>query len=329
MTQCLTICSCACRDEINLGIARLYCSPEGWDFRLALLPERDPRAFLLSEVDRLSRRFEQLTDLAFQPTIAADQMQIQAAEQEARMGLLPSDRGADIRHKLPRALLAMQRVIKTRPYPGRSRLMPSQVVLEGYQGHNIKLADVGLSSRVERQGLLAALAGSYGLPTCPQFESAACTFLLYERYSTARARFAVCDWIQEAVTSRPLPNAVLERLQPNVIRNITLRPLVPPQPLPALALLFPSSSAVWSEACRAEDRPASPNGLESIESEYVHIDPPILRLLRSTSGTNATPRRRSHEVASKVMEEGRSARGLTDAEAEELGWCPLKRHQTH
>eukprot|EP00624_Nannochloropsis_granulata_P003432 evm.model.NODE_27316_length_40306_cov_21.155485.8 len=59
-------------DDLNLGLARLYCEPEGWDLRPMLSPARDPKDFLTHELARLEARFRRLTGLDYRRVMDED-----------------------------------------------------------------------------------------------------------------------------------------------------------------------------------------------------------------------------------------------------------------
>ena len=66
---CLNYCQ---NDDVSVGVARLYCDPEGWDFNSALHEIRDPTAFTAAQRVAYTAKFEALTGSKFHETIAAD-----------------------------------------------------------------------------------------------------------------------------------------------------------------------------------------------------------------------------------------------------------------
>lgn len=61
------------REEINIGMARLYCDPVGWNFNtMALDDARDPTSYVAREVIRLKDKFLSLTGKRFDETVAED-----------------------------------------------------------------------------------------------------------------------------------------------------------------------------------------------------------------------------------------------------------------
>lgn len=70
------------KDEINVGLARLYCDAVGWDLGAMCGDERDPRTFLRQELARLKDRFHRLTGQHFDQLVDEDvsnQAQLQRA----------------------------------------------------------------------------------------------------------------------------------------------------------------------------------------------------------------------------------------------------------
>jgi len=78
---CLNYCQ---NDDVSVGVARLYCDDEGWDFNSALHEIRDPTAF--TEAQRLAykTKYESLAGCSFDETIAAD---LKLAEEHAIVDL--------------------------------------------------------------------------------------------------------------------------------------------------------------------------------------------------------------------------------------------------
>lgn len=144
--------------------------------------------------------------------------------------------------QLPQALLAMQHVLATRPYPGRGEVQASQVVLLGCPSlssstsvpskPHLSLDEIPLESTTYRsvsrqpttrpdclpgvvnpppllttcsgrRRLLRVLISWYGLPMdCPGFEGAASTVSLPELHDAARARTKFLLWVRAAMSER-------------------------------------------------------------------------------------------------------------------------------
>jgi hypothetical protein len=138
-------------DDLNLGLARLYCEPEGWDLRPMLSPARDPRVFLTRELARLEARFQRLTGLDYRRVMDEDvAATAQAGGVLGGLGGLGLAAPTDFRAKVPKALLALQSAIRTRPYPGRGTLQPSHIFLEQPDTELLSFCAVGDSTGLLR-----------------------------------------------------------------------------------------------------------------------------------------------------------------------------------
>ncbi|TFJ82599.1 hypothetical protein NSK_006025 [Nannochloropsis salina CCMP1776] len=115
-------------DDLNLGLARLYCEAEGWDLRLMLRPSRDPKNFLTKEMARLERRFQRLTGLDYRRVM--DEDLTQDGRTVGALGGVEATASAEPRARVPKALAVLQNAIRTRPYPGRGTVLSSHVLLE-------------------------------------------------------------------------------------------------------------------------------------------------------------------------------------------------------
>jgi len=61
------------REEINIGSARLYCDPVGWNFNSMIAStDRDPTSFVIEEMFKLKSKFFALTGKRFDETVAED-----------------------------------------------------------------------------------------------------------------------------------------------------------------------------------------------------------------------------------------------------------------
>lgn len=184
-----------------------------------------------------------------------------------------------------------------RPYPGRSALQHSQIIIEKLPQNMAKItgrdspflmtlsmSEVKISTSEERRELLRHLL-MRGLPQNQEFETVTLAVLLYERFNEKRTRFVFADWILHAASSSSPPETIeIERgRNQNLINQIIVKSVREPYPLPALSVLFPSESRF--------KHPNSPPSTTADSFFLVpHLEPPLLSLYRSTSGSSAAGR---------------------------------------